>query len=199
MTRTLVMTLAALPTLSLACMPAMMAGHAAAPATAEPQAAPAAGGAEAALTQMCPMAVTGTQVVASDTAGSEALTFTTASGDVGELRRRVRAMAEMHGRHHAAGAGMEHGHGGMGHGGMMGGGMAMGGSAMEGGQGAGGHGSHAMAFPPSRAAVEDVENGARVVVAPNDPADLEKLRSAARMHAQHMQQHGCEMTGRMNQ
>lgn len=197
MTRILTMTLATLLAPLAACMPAMMAGHTApamgaAPATA-PTSAPG-----TAPTDACPMAVPGAQVTASDTPDGEALTFTTTSGDVAELRRRVHGMAEMHGRHHAAGAGMEHGHGGMGHGEMMGGGMAMGGSAMEGGQGAGGHGSHAMAIPPSRAAVEDVENGARVVVTPNDPADLEKLRSAARMHAQHMQQHGCEMTGRMN-
>ena len=63
------------------------------------------------------------------------------------------------------------------HGGM-GGGPAMGGMMMP---------------PPSRAWVEDVENGARISISPNDSADLEKLRSAVRMHATHMQQHGCSM------
>ncbi len=197
MTRILTMTLATLLVPLAACMPAMMAGHST-PAMAEAPATPPTSTPGAAPMEACPMAVPGAQVIASDTADGGALTFTAASGDVGELRRRVHAMAEMHGGHHAAGAGMEHGHGGMGHGGgMMGGGMMMGGGAMEGGQGAGGHGSHAMAMPPSRAAVEDVENGARVVVTPNDPADLEKLRSVTRMQAQYMQQHGCEMTGGM--
>ena len=190
MTRTLLTALAVALLPSLACMPAMMAGHAASPG---PMMAPPAPGAEAMPMGACPMAVPGTEVIASDTAAGEALTFKTASGDVAELRRRVHAMAEGH--DHAA-ADMEHGHGGMGHGaGMMGHGMMQGGSA-GGGQGAGGgHGMHEVAMPPSRTAVEDVEGGARIVVAPDDPADLERLRSAVRTRAQHMQQHGCQMTG----
>lgn len=189
MTRTLLVALAAPLLPSLACMPAMMAGHAAAPVAASPATPPAAT-ADAALMQTCPMVVPGTQVAVSNTAAGEALTFTTASGDVAELRRRVHAMAEMHDRHHATGAAMEHGHGDMGHGGgMMGPGM------MGGGQGTGGHGTNELAIPPSRAAVEDVGGGARIVVTPDDPADLEKLRSAVRMHAKHMQEHGCQMTG----
>jgi hypothetical protein len=60
---------------------------------------------------------------------------------------------------------------------------------MGGGQGMGGM----RKSPPSRAWVEDVENGARIAMTPNDPADLQKLQSAVRMHATHMQQHGCRM------
>ena len=112
---------------------------------------------------MCPMSVPGTQVYAADTANGEALTFTTAPDQTAELRIRVHAMANMHNQRH----------------GGAGGGPAM----MEG-----------MPMPPpSRAWVEDVQNGARISLTPNDPADLEKLRSAARMHATHMQQHGCSM------
>lgn len=192
MTRTLLVALVAPLLPSLACMPAMMAGHAVSPGMAAPPGAPRDGGADAAMMQACPMAVPGTQVAVSDTAGGEALTFTTAGGDVGELRRRTSAMAAMHDRM-GAGARMEQMQGGMAPGGgMMGPGI--GGGSMGGGQGGGGHG---MTMPPSRAAVEDVENGARIVVTPNDPADLERVRSAVRMRAKHMQQRGCEMMGGM--
>lgn len=115
---------------------------------------------------MCPMTVPGTQVYAADTANGEALTFTTSPDQVAELRIRVHAMGNMHNQRH----------------GGMGGGQAMGGMM----------GSMIMP-PPSRAWVDDVENGARISMTPNDPADLQKLQSAVRMHATHMQQHGCRM------
>jgi hypothetical protein len=69
------------------------------------------------------------------------------------------------------------------HGDMMGSGSAESPSA-----GAAEH--MAMMPPPSRAAVRDVEGGARIVVTPNDPADLDRLRSAVRMHAEHMRESG---------
>ncbi len=197
MTRTWVATLAILLLPSWACMHAMRAGHTAPATTTQSATPPPAAGADAAM-QMCPMAVPGTQVAASDVADGEVLTFTTGSGDVEELRRRVRAVAEMHNRHHATGTGPGHMHGDMGHdGGMMGGGM-MGGSLMDGSQAAGGHGMGRMMMPPpSRASVEDIEGGARIVMTPNDLADLDELRSTVRMHVQEMQQHGCEMMGGM--
>jgi hypothetical protein len=49
--------------------------------------------------------------------------------------------------------------------------------------------------PPSRASVEDLPNGARITVTPNDAADLQRLQSTIRAHAEHMQQHGCAMMG----
>ncbi len=70
-------------------------------------------------------------------------------------------MADMHNRHHASG---EAEHGGMSRG-MMGGGMeggSMGGMQMP---------------PPSRAAAEDLPEGARIFVTPNDPGDLQRLQS----------------------
>lgn len=133
----------------------------------------------------CPMAVPGTQLAAAETRDGEAVTFTTTPDRAAELRTRVRAMAEMHNRHHQGGDGMGGMHGGLHHGEMMGGG-SMGSS--------GGGDAMAMMPPPSRAAVEDVEGGARLIVTPNDPSDLDRLRSAVRMHAEHMQQSGtCEM------
>lgn len=135
------------------------------------------------MAEMCPAAVPGTQVVPSDTGSGEALTFSTTSRDqVSELRRRVHAMADMHNNHHASGApgGMDgHGHGGS----MMGGGM-----------GSGGEMHHAMP-PPSTAAVEDTDSGARLVLTPKDPAQLAQLRSAVRSHAEMMRQGRCAMMG----
>jgi len=174
MTRTVVVSFV----LALAGTGCMHAGHAATAATAQPAAAaPGQGG----MGGMCPMSVPGTQVSATDTATGEALTFTTTPDQASALREKVRAMADMHNRHHAAG---DSGHGGMGAmGGMMGGGMA-----------GGGMGGMQMP-PPSRATVEDLPNGARIIVTPNDPADLQRLQSTVRMHADHMQQHGCAMMG----
>lgn len=45
--------------------------------------------------------------------------------------------------------------------------------------------------PRSRAWVEDVENGARLSMTPNSPADLLELQSSVRAHAAHLQRHGC--------
>lgn len=160
----------------------MHAGHAATGATPRPStAAPVQGGMEG----MCPTDVPGTRVSAEDTSTGEALTFTTTTDQLPALRERVHAMADMHNRHHAGGDG---GHGRMGgmHGGMMGGDPGHGG--MKGGD----MGDMQMP-PPSRADVEDLPDGARIVVTPNDPADLGLLQKTVRMHAEHMQRHGCGM------
>ncbi len=45
---------------------------------------------------MCPMKVEGTTAVASEVEGGMGLSFTTTTGNVAELRQRVRRMAEMH-------------------------------------------------------------------------------------------------------
>jgi len=184
MTRGLATLSVALTTTGIACM----GGHAASrpPATSSAQAATGApGGMEAMPIGACPMAVPGTQVAVAETRDGEAVTFTTSPDRAGDLRTRVHAMADMHNRHHQGGGGMEGMHGGMHHGGTMDGGSMgspVGGDAM------------AMMPPPSRASVEDVEGGARIVVTPNDPGDLDRLRSAVRMHAEHMRESGtCEM------
>lgn len=187
MTRALAIAAAALAVFGSGCMAGMAATHAA--SAPQPQAAAAPEPVPAAVMQACPVAVPGTQLAAADTPDGEAVTFTTTPDGVAELRSRVHAMADMHNRHHAQPGGANP-MGGMDHGAMMGGGM-MGG----GGMGSSG-GRMAMMPPPSRAAVEDVDGGARLVVTPNDPADLERLRSAIRMHARHMQETGtCGMGG----
>ncbi len=163
-----------------------MAGHAAstqAPTTSsQPRMAPEATGGMS--MQACPMAVPGTQVVVADTLDGESITFTTSPVQAADLRARVRAMADTHNQHHQGG--METMPGGMQHGGMM-----MGGGSMGSGGGADGIG---MMPPPSRARVEEVDGGARVVVTPNALATLYQLRSAVRMHAEHMRESGrCDM------
>jgi hypothetical protein len=138
-------------------------------ATATPGAAHPGG-----MMAMCPMGVPGTQVAAADAANGETIAFTT-TGQVAELRSRVHGMAKMHDQHHAG----ADAHAGMAGGGMMGSGHAMG----------------AMALPPSRATVLDTETGASIILVPNDPADLARLQSAARLHVQQMQKEGCGMMG----
>jgi hypothetical protein len=124
------------------------------------------------LTGMCPMSVPGTHVSAVDAVNGEALAFTT-TGQVAELRSRVREMAEMHNRHHADPGTRE---------GMLAGGVT-----------GVGHAVTSARIPPSWATVMDVEDGASLVLAPSAPADLEKLQSAVRMRAQRMEQEGCGM------
>jgi TusA-related sulfurtransferase len=177
------------------------------------------------MAEACPMNVPGTQVSAADIATGETITFTTTSPDqVTALREKVHAMAEMHNHHHAAaerGAASDSAAADTGHASAeardgeasddpaasagstadetagasagSGGGMPeghMGGMAGHAGSMEGAH-----MPPPSRASVEDVPNGARIAVTPNDPADLSRLQSTVRMHAQHMQEHGCAMMG----
>jgi hypothetical protein len=131
---------------------------------------------------MCPMQVEGTSVAAEDVDGGVALTFTTSS-DVAELRRRVARMAQMHGQHgmgmHAR-AGADHGHA---HGGQRG----------DAGQHQGGMMPGGMMMPAATARSEEVESGARIVLTPQDAADLEKLREHARHMTQRMSSGQCPM------
>jgi hypothetical protein len=147
-------------------------------ATPAPPRSPAAPG----LAEICPMDVPQTTISEDDTANGAAITFKTASGQVDELRRRVRAMAEMHNQHAATAPAPSPGGAGTG--------------AADQAQGPGdhhmGHGHHMMP-PPSRANVEDVDGGARVVIVPNDASQADALRAAARMQAMRMQHHGCAM------
>lgn len=120
----------------------------------------------------CPMAVPGTQVVADDTPDGEAITFTTSSDRVAELRSRVHAMAELHNRR------------------MQAGGMGSTGSGSASAEQGPMQLPRPEMPPPSRATVEDVDGGARVVVTPNDPSDAGQLRTVLRVHAEHMRDTG---------
>lgn len=116
------------------------------------------------MAEKCPMKVPGTTVAAADAEGGVTLAFITSTGDVAELRQRVRGMAEMHNHHHATG-------------GMMKGGMMKG----------------DMMIPAATASVEDIEGGARLILRPKDQAQLEVLREHARKHAGQMTTGECPM------
>lgn len=138
----------------------------------------------------CPMAVPGTQVTVSDTRGGVALTFTTRTGDVRDLRHRVQTLAH-HYEMHPQGGMMQwqNMHGGMGqsHGMGMGHGRGQG---MGQGQGMG---MGAGPMPRVHATVEDLPGGARVILTPVDPSDLAALRTRVHLHAQRMQSGQCWM------
>lgn len=114
----------------------------------------------------CPMKeMAGAKVTATDTSDGVAVEFTT-TGDLAALRAHVRKLADMHN-------GMEMHHDGDMHAGM--------GSGMK--------------MVPSRATVEDISGGARIVLVPNDPAQLADLRSHVREHAAMMNKGECPMMG----
>ncbi len=137
------------------------------------------------------------------------ITFTT-QGDPSELRKHVRKMSAMHGQMGSGGMGSGGmGSGGMGSGmmgsggmgsGMMGSGMmgsggmgsGGGGEMMGGGMKGGGMHEH-MAMVPSHAAVDDVDHGARIVLTPDDPAQLATLRGQVHAHAEMMKSGHCPM------
>ena len=143
------------------------------PAVASPTAsAPSAG-----MAGMCPMSVPGTKVAVANTATGASLTFTTSTDQASAVREKVYGISEAHNRRLASGDAVQGGMGSAGgvmDGGMMGEGMA--GLPMP---------------PPSRTTVEDLYDGARIVMTPVDPADLQQLRDTVRRRVEHMQQHGC--------
>ena len=160
---------------------------------------------------MCPMHVAGATVSAKDTDSGAALVFMTKTGDVAELRRRVRQMAEWHNQHHSGpmmmGAGQDGGYGMMGRGrgmmgrgdGMMGRGdgmMGRGRGMMGGGMMGHGDGGYGMAMVPATASVEDVEGGARLVFIPKDATQLATLRAHVQERATRMAPGECPMAPR---
>ena len=142
----------------------------------------------------CP-AGPGVQIATAETPNGVALQFTT-TGDVAGLRARVHRMAEMHNRMMGSGMGMQGGMMGSGggmHGGMMGSGGGMQGDMMGSGGMHGGMMGSGMMMPmiPSRASVDDIPDGARLVLTPTDPSQLGALRDHAHRMAAMMQQGRC--------
>ena len=146
----------------------------------------------------CPVDVPGTSVTVEDAAAGASLVFVT-TGDVAELRRRVNAMASMHNDHHASmgalpdgkDAGGDHaGHDMGGQGGTGSGGHA--GHDMSGGSKHAGH-AGGMIGVHSKAEASDVESGARITFVANG-ADVAKLQSELRMHAEHFAAGTCGMS-----
>ena len=191
------MRLAKLPALLFSLtLGALVACGGSAPKTSTTQSAPPA----AAADPLCPVEVPGTSVTVEDTATGAALVFVT-TGDAAELRRRVVAIAQMHNEHHAkmgplpdgAGASSHEGHDMSGQGHDMSGhqGHDMSGKDMSGkGHDMKGHGT--MIMMHSKATATDVQNGARFELTVG-PADIGKLQSELRMHAQHLASGSCAM------
>lgn len=123
---------------------------------------------------MCAM-MKDAQLAATDGEHDMTVTFTT-QGDPAELRAHVHKMGAMHDQ-------MAHG---MGSGGMGGSGEMNMGSGM-------GEMHHHMAMVPSHAAVDDVDHGARIVLTPDDPAQLAALRDQVHAHVDMMKSGKCPM------
>lgn len=178
--------------------PAAPSGESPAPAVSEPAAEPATepqpGGMMAQMRDRCPMMAEGATVEVSDTYDGVALTFTTTSGNVADLRTRAHHMADMYTTHGGHRGMMWHHMGGRGQGrGMMGEGHGpgmMGGSGMGHGPGMGmGRGM----MPAATATVEEIEGGARILLVPTDASQLDALREHARVHRERMHGGECPM------
>jgi hypothetical protein len=137
------------------------------------------------LQSYCPMAGQDVQTEVSDVDNGVALTFTTKTGDVDELRQRVRRMAEMY----AARSSRREMHWqAMGRGGMGPGGGGPG--RMMGAENKGAMGRRGP-MPAADTKVEEVEGGARIVLTPKDSSQLKALREHAHWHQQRMQSGEC--------
>lgn len=131
----------------------------------------------------CPMVVQGADVTVTDTEGGVALTFTTDTGDVADLRTRVQHMAQMYGMHHGQAGMMWHRMGGegMGHGRP-----GMDGRDMD-------HTAGRGPMPAATPTVTDTDLGARLELRPSDASRLDALREHVRWHQQRMRSGECWM------
>jgi len=131
----------------------------------------------------CPMSVQGADVAVTDTEGGVALTFTTGTGDVADLRTRVQQMAQMYEMHDGQAGMMWHhvGAEGMAHGGPGMGGEGMGQMAGRG------------PMPAASTTMTDTDLGARLELRPTDPSQLDALREHARWHQERMHSGECWM------
>jgi len=135
-------------------------------------------------TTLCPMDVPGAHIATADTPDGEALTFTTSASQPevrDQLREAVRAMADkLNGESGSAAADAERS-------------APAAGATSTGSTGSADASSttmHSPTLPASHSSVEDVGEGIRLTVTPDDPADLDRLRSELRMRVDRMLQSG---------
>ena len=156
------------------------------PEAAQTRQAPPATGAQTmdrgAMHEECPMFVEGTTVKAEEADGGAALAFTT-TGDVGELRRRVARMAEMHNARQTRRQMM------MGQSGPTTGSR---GQASDGPDQAAPRGMM-MRMVPATARAEETSGGARIVFTPQDPGDVGALQQQVTQRVKHMKPGQCPM------
>ncbi len=144
----------------------------------EPSAQPSAVQKETTPDLDCPLALPGAQVTSEVTPDGVALVFTVNSGDPGELRARVRRMADNHNEREVVPTGDAA---------TAGGDTGM--TSNDGARGVDMHGGATQVA--SRAAVEDTSSGARVVFTPSDPAQVGVLREQIRLHGEELASTGC--------
>ncbi len=120
-------------------------------------------------TKSCPFGVSGADVVVNDTPDGVVMTFTTTPDKLSDLRERVADAAAMHGPGEQVGKGHEDS-------------STTGAKHGEGGN----HGLKAMQFPPMRATMDKVDNGAKLTLSAQVPADVPALRAKARERAKAM-------------
>lgn len=118
----------------------------------------------------CPMTQDGVQVVYEDTADGAAMVFT--ASDVVALQTRVGKMAEKHG---AKGEASEHQ------------------GEHHGDHHAEHHGDHHEQEVLHSARADNTAQGARLVMTPTDPAQLDALRAHVKGHVEKMQRGECPM------
>jgi hypothetical protein len=133
--------------------------------------------------QACPMVVESASVEVEETADGVALRFTSTTADnVDDLRNRVEHMARMYEMHG----------GGQGQGGSM---MwqHMGHRRADQSQAGAGRQGPTGAMPAATAKLENIDNGARLVLTPKDRSQLAALREHARDHERRMESGECWM------
>ena len=116
----------------------------------------------------CALGVAGATVVAEDTEGGIALTFTSKDRPH-EIRERANDTAAQHGPGERLGRGHDGQHGS-----------------------GGDHGLQMAQAPAARSVADDIENGARVRFVPVDPAEKETLRAKLRDRARAMNAQPCK-------
>lgn len=122
----------------------------------------------ATLAEACPLGVRGTRLQIGDTPNGVVVLFATRPSNVGELRRRVRDQAQVHGP-----------------------GDHEGGGHLDEHEGARDHGLKLWQLPPVRTDVEDTPTGARLVVVPLDPARRDAVRVHLVNRAARIRKPGC--------
>ena len=122
------------------------------------------------VVESCPLGVPGTRIRVLDTpAGVDLLMTTSNAAAAGELRRRIKEQTARHGPDHREGLGHDGRHGSK-H----------------------GHGLRLWAMPKT-ATIEVVEEslGARVILVPEDPTQLQELRDAVIHRVAKLEAQGC--------
>ena len=120
------------------------------------------------IVRACPLGVPETRVEVVDTPEGADAIFTTTSGHVAELRRRVRDQAAMHGPDT---------HMGLGHGGVHG-------TSHN-------HGMRVWDMPAQGASAVDLDAGARLHVVASDAAHVAELQARVRERVATLDEHDC--------